>query len=82
MTKMELLINSLPEEDVQKVQRWIEKSPDEIKKDPDEAVQQIIHNIMWDYKRQAEAAPPGQGREIEKKKAELYDKWNELGLLD
>ena len=81
MTKMDKLIGTLPEEDVRKVKKWAEDNPEEVPKNVDEAVETLIYNILWDYRSRAEAAPVKEAMEINKKKAELYKKWEKLGIV-
>ena len=81
MDKMNKLISTLPDEDVRKAKEWIEKFPDDVPKNPEEAFQKLITSILWDYKSRAESAPAAEAMEINKKKATLYKKWKDLGLV-
>ncbi|WP_027407154.1 hypothetical protein [Anaerovibrio sp. RM50] len=82
MTKMEKLLESLPEYDLKDAKAWLENHPEEVPADEDEAVEKLIFNISWEYKYRAESAPIREGGMWEKRKAKLYDKWKKLGLVD
>ena len=81
MTRIETLISTLPEEDVRKVKEWIKNHPEEVPDNPDQAVNTLIHNILWDYKTRAEYASGQESRKIEQQKAKLYSKWKEMGII-
>lgn len=82
MEKIKMLLGTLPEDDLRKVNEWIENHPDEVPKDAYKLLDKLIFNILWDYKMRAESAPTEEARTLEKKKAELYSKWKELGLVE
>lgn len=82
MEKIKMLLGTLPEDDLRKVNEWTENYPDEVPKNNDNLLDKLISNILWDYKTRAEYAPTEEARALEKKKAELYSKWKELGLVE
>lgn len=82
MEKIKMLLGTLPEDDLRKVNEWIDTHPDEVPKDAYKLLDKLIFNILWDYKMRAESAPTEEARTLEKKKAELYSKWKELGLVE
>lgn len=85
MTRMQKLLDSLPEKDLKQAKEWMSKHPEEVPKNEDEAVDMLIHNILWEYKYRAERASMSQqsdeARKLEIEKSNLYDKWKELGIL-
>lgn len=82
MEKIKMLLGTLPEDDLRKVNEWTENYPDEVPKNNDNLLDKLISNILWDYKTRAEYASTEEARALEKKKAELYSKWKELGLVE
>ena len=82
MSKMDKLIGSLPRDDLAKVKKWIQMSPDEVPENPDDAVEKIIFNILWDYNSMAENADnEKEAAKINAKKVKLYNEWKKLGLV-
>ena len=85
MTRMQKLLDSLPEKDLKQAKEWMSKHLEEVPKNEDEAVDMLIHNILWEYKYRAERASMSQqsdeARKLEIEKSNLYDKWKELGIL-
>ena len=82
MTKMQTFINTLNDYELGLIKEWTEANKEDLKeKTEDEAVGKFITSLCWHYKTEAEYASGKEAAKMEKRKAEVYGKWKELGLV-
>jgi len=81
MSRVKEFMNTLPMDDVRKVNEWIKRAPNELSETEEQLIQEIIRNISWDYKTRAEYASAEEARKLEATKEELYNKWEKMGFI-
>jgi len=83
MTKMEKFMSTLNDKEKDIIQRETEKHRDEFEDYTEDAlVSQHIFGLSWYYKVFSEYEDTKNAIQMQHRKAELYDKWKALGLLD
>lgn len=83
MTKMEKFMATLNDKEKDIIQRETEKHRDEFEDYTGEAlVSQHIFGLLWYYKVFSGYEETEKALQMERRKAELYEKWKALGLLE
>lgn len=83
MTKMEKFMSTLNDKEKDIIRRETEKHRDEFEDYTEDAlVSQHIFGLSWYYKVFSEYEEAEKALQMERRKAELYDKWKSLGLLE
>ena len=83
MTKMEKFMSTLNDKEKDIIRRETEKHHDEFEDYTEDAlVSQHIFGLSWYYKVFAEYEDTQKAMQMQHRKAELYDKWKALGLLE
>ena len=79
---MQAFIDTLNDYELGLVKEWTVANKEDLKeKTEDEAVSKFTASLCWHYKTEAEYASSKEAAAMEKRKAEVYKKWKELGLV-
>lgn len=87
MTKkpdMKAFIDTLNEEELRIVKEGNERNKEKLKDLTEEQIiEKIMFGLLWDYKAKMEYEQDREKeRKMEKRKADLYEKWKEMGLVE